>query len=219
VPFDAAEKAAIRNLPSDWNNAIVTEPLVLPMGQAVVGGALSETNEQVEEQDSAAVGEQVQDTVIMELDAETSLGSVKEVGTLDALMKRMDTTMDDLILIKGLLGQDDSVNGDARAWRSLFSALGPKEFSQIVGKVQLEFDQPRVAEHLAGNLTTFTGAHILSTIRSVAPNQRATVVNVLVPLCVDQFDASQRGLILNELTMWERILTRAVIGGDQQALV
>lgn len=216
VPIDAAEKAAIRNLPSDWNNAIVSGPLVLPMGQAVVGGVLSETNEQFEEQDNAVAGEQVQDTANI---ADPSPDSVKEVGTLDALMKKMDTTMDDLNLIQGLLGRDDSVNGDAKAWRSLFSALGPKEFSQIVGKVQLEFDQPRVAERLAGNLTTVTGAHILSTIRSVAPNQRAPVVNVLVPLCVEKLDASQRGLIFNELTMWERILTRAVLGGDQQALV
>ena len=204
VPIDAAEKAAIRNLPSDWNNAIVNEPLVLPMGQAVVGGVLSETNEQVEEQDNAVARAQVQ---------------VKEVGTLDALMRRMDTTVDGLVLIQLLLGQDDSVNDDANAWRSLFSALGPREFGQIVGKVQLEFDQPRVAELLARNLTTFTGAHILSTIRSVAPNQRAPVVNVLVPLCVEQLDASQRDLIFNELTMWERKLTRAVLGGDQQALV
>ena len=57
VPFDAEEKAAITSLPSDWNNALVAEPSVLPMGGAVVGGVLCEANEESPDTDAELGGE------------------------------------------------------------------------------------------------------------------------------------------------------------------
>lgn len=205
VPFDAEEKAAITSLPSDWNNALVAEPSVLPMGGAVVGGVLCEADEESPDTD-AELG--MFQTAQLEASAQT------EVATMDALLQMMDRTVDALTLIRGLLEQGDAPSGESRSWRSLFSGLNPVEFSQIVGKVQLEFDQARVAELLAGTLKTLTHAHILTVIRKVSEAQRVPVVNALVPLCADLSNGTNRNVISNELTMWERILTQAVLSGE-----
>ena len=208
MPLDSEEKASITTKPSDWQGAIVAEPSVVAMGEAMVGGVLRENGET----------EQAEETPYDSNYGWETAASHARVGTQEALMERMDRTTHALSLIKGLLERDDSHCDEAEAWRSLFGALGPMEFGQITEKVQLEFDQAPVAELLARHLTAgVTTAHILSAIRSVAPNQRAAVVNVLAPLCADLADTVQQDRISEELTDWERVQTRAVLHGEQQS--
>ena len=59
----------------------------------------------------------------------------------------------------------------------LLESLSPADFGTIVGEVNLEFDQPKVAELLAKQLRGgVTAAHIIEANRKAAENQPPSII-------------------------------------------
>ena len=74
-----------------------------------------------------------------------------------------------------------------------------------MGKVNLEFDQPRFALLLAGVLGGFTAGHVAAAAHSAASMYKAAVVQALVPLSGD-LDADDGALIRRELSEWDQVV-------------
>ena len=95
-------------------------------------------------------------------------------------------------------------------WRPLLENLSPADFGTVVGEVNLEFDQPKVAELLGKQLRGgVTAAHIIEANRKAAENQPPTIVTKLAPLCVDlhdNVDAIEAGL-----SEWDKILSKRAL--------
>ena len=186
-------------LPADWSGAVVAGAVVLPMGQAVLGGAKHESG-------GEAGGAQVP--------YGTPIGPppapLHEPGTMAALKELMDRAFDDLTMLAELLGQPES----PAAWRPLLESLSPADFGTIVGEVNLEFDQPKVAELLAKQLRGgVTAAHIIEANRKAAENQPPSIIAKLAPLCVDlhyNVDAIEAGL-----SQWDRILSKRALRPEE----
>jgi len=184
-------------VPADWSNVVVAEAVVLPMGQAVVGGAAQESGGQ-------GAGEQAHDGAPMAVVPAATL--LNPAGTMGALKETMDRAYDDFTMLTELLGRPES----AEAWRPLLENLSPADFGTVVGEVNLEFDQPKVAELLGKQLRGgVTAAHIIEANRKAAENQPPTIVTKLAPLCVDlhdNVDAIEAGL-----SEWDKILSKRAL--------
>ena len=200
IPLDEEEQRAMGALPADWSGAVVAGAVVLPMGQAVLGGAAQEKS------GGEAGGAQVP--------YGTPIGPppapLHEPGTMAALKELMDRAFDDLTMLAELLGQPES----APAWRPLLESLSPADFGTIVGQVNLEFDQPKVAELLAKQLRGgVTAAHIIEANRKAAENQPPSIIAKLAPLCVDlhdNVDAIEAGL-----NQWDKVLSKRALRPEE----
>ena len=197
IPLDNDEQQAISAVPADWSGVVVAEAVVLPMGQAVVGGATQQSGGEDAE-------EQAHDGAPMAVEPAAVL--LHQPGTMAALKEIMDRAFDDLTVLADLLGRPES----AEAWRPLLENLSPADFGTIVGEVNLEFDQPKVAELLGRQLRGgVTAAHIIEANRKAAENQPPTIVTKLAPLCVDlhdNLDAIETGL-----SEWDKILSKRAL--------
>ena len=113
-------------------------------------------------------------------------------------------------MLDELLGQPES----AGVWRPLLENLSPADFGTIVGEVNLEFDQPKVAELLGRQLRVgLTAAHIIEANRRAAENQPPSIIAKLAPLCVDlhdNVDAIEAGL-----SQWDRILSKRALRPEE----
>ena len=100
------------------------------------------------------------------------------------------------------------------AWRPLLESLSPADFGTIVGQVNLEFDQPKVAELLAKQLRGgVTAAHIIEANRKAAENQPPSIIAKLAPLCVDlhdNVDAIEAGL-----NQWDKVLSKRALRPEE----
>ena len=96
----------------------------------------------------------------------------------------------------------------------LLETLSPADFATVVGGVNLEFDQPKVAELLAKQLRGgVTAAHIIEANRKAAENQPPSIIAKLAPLCVDlrdNVDAIEAGL-----SQWDKILSKRALRPDE----
>ena len=196
IPLDKDEQCAITAVPADWSGVVVAEAVVLPMGQAVVGGAAQESGGQGAEQANDGAPMAVVPAAVL----------LHQPGTMAALKEMMDRAFDDLTMLADLLGRPES----AEVWRPLLENLSPADFGTVVGEVNLEFDQPKVAELLGRQLRGgVTAAHIIEANRKAAENQPPTIVTKLAPLCVDlrdNIDAIEAGL-----SEWDRILSKRAL--------
>lgn len=197
IPIGKDERGALTSLPADWSNVVVAEAIALPMGGAVIGGASQDQDEK--EGDS---GDDDDD----DAPAAPAATMLKEPGSMEALKELMDRSLDDLSMLKDLLATPES----AAAWTPLFGSLEPSSFGKLIGEVNLQFDQPGVAELLGKQLSGgVTAQHIVAAIKHAAPNQPPTIVKKLVPLCNDlsaNVDAIEAGL-----SEWEKIMTKQVL--------
>ena len=200
IPLDEEEQRAISAVPADWSGAVVAGAVVLPMGQAVLG---CEKQENDGDGDDGGGG----GTPMAMVAAPAPLD---EPGTMAALKALMDRAFDDLTMLAELLGQPES----AAAWRPLLESLSPADFGTIVGQVNLEFDQPKVAELLAKQLRGgVTAAHIIEANRKAAENQPPSIIAKLAPLCVDlhyNVDAIEAGL-----NQWDKVLSKRALRPEE----
>ena len=104
--------------------------------------------------------------------------------------------------------------GECAGWRPLLESLSPADFGTIVGQVNLEFDQPKVAELLAKQLRGgVTAAHIIEANRKAAENQPPSIIAKLAPLCVDlhdNVDAIEAGL-----NQWDKVLSKRALRPEE----
>lgn len=90
-------------------------------------------------------------------------------------------------------------------WASLLSLISPDEYGSIIAHVNLDMDQPRVAEVLANNMSRFTCEHVRAAAKNAADWGRATMVQRVLPYCVDVVD--NHGMLQEGLTLWEQTIT------------
>ena len=114
-----------------------------------------------------------------------------------------DRDYDDFTMLKGLLDRPDS----AAVWGPLFQHMCPEDFGKVVGDVNLEFDQPKVAELLGRRLAGgVTAAHVIAANSRAARNQAPAIIKKLAPMCVDFKD--HVGAIESRLSDWDRIVAK-----------
>ena len=188
IPTDKDEQRTATALPADWTGVVVAGTVVLPMGEAVVGGAATDGGED----DGAPL---VMATVVASAHAE---------GTMESLKEKMDADFNDLTLLERLLTEG------AATWGQLLSNLSPAYFATIVGDCNIEFDQPKVAELLGKQLQGgVTAAHIIEANKKAAPNQPPNIIIKLAPLCVDLQE--NVAAIEAGLSDWDKILSKSAL--------
>ena len=120
------------------------------------------------------------------------------------LYEEMLTSVNDFDILQRKLLDD--------GWKSLFQRISPDEFGAIVGHVNMDFDQPRVALLLVPVLNggeNFTCSFCAAAVRGAAAWNRAAMVEHLVSFVVDL--AINKHLILAELSHWDQIITEECI--------
>ena len=118
-----------------------------------------------------------------------------EQTKLAILTKELDSTLS----VRSTI-QDKSGDAD---WSSFFSELQPKDVVALVKAVKLEFDKVEAAELVAPLVENFTCEYVVALLKVVPNYLRTQIVSKLLPFCVDL--DSNSGLILDELTSWEKV--------------
>lgn len=124
----------------------------------------------------------------------------QDLPSLKNLLQIMLASMDDYELIQAKCHDPE--------WRNILSSLSPNDFGSVIGHVNLDFDQPRVASFLASQIVSkfvFTCEHCKAALRNTTDWNRVTMVQRLLPFCCDL--GHERNAITNELTPWELTLT------------
>ena len=90
-------------------------------------------------------------------------------------------------------------------WKSIISSLKPYEFDSILQKVALDFDKVDVANILCPHIHDFTCVYSVAILRSVPNFIRIQFVQAMLPHICDLHE--NKGLLLAELSDWERVCT------------
>jgi hypothetical protein len=118
--------------------------------------------------------------------------------SLQALLKEVEMSISAKSTIEGRIADP--------SWKNaVFAQLQPNDLVMIVKKVTMEFDQTDVAVLIAPAVSNFTCAYIVALVRSVSDWMRTQFVQKLLQFCTDL--QTNSGLILAELSDWERIST------------
>jgi hypothetical protein len=117
--------------------------------------------------------------------------------SIKSLIKDLDESISDYDLVK------ERVND--RDWQSVFDSMTPDEYGKIIKNVDLDFDQPKVAECMAGAIGKFTCDYVVAGIRNSSEWNRSTVCERVLPFVVDL--AQNKGKILAILSDWEKTVT------------
>jgi hypothetical protein len=119
--------------------------------------------------------------------------------SLAALLQEMIFSINDFEIVSTKL-QDAS-------WASLLANLSPGDFGSVLAHVNMDIDQPRVAELLARRMgSKFRCEHCKAAAQNAAEWNKTTTVQRLLPFCVD-FTANN-GIILEVISEWDRMVTR-----------
>jgi hypothetical protein len=120
--------------------------------------------------------------------------------SLAALLEEMIFSIDDFAIISTKL-QD-------AAWASLLANLSPGDFGSVLAHVNMDIDQPRVAELLARHMgSKFRCEHCKVAAQNAAEWNKSTTIQRLLPFCVDI--TANNDVILGVLSEWERTVTRS----------
>lgn len=140
--------------------------------------------------------------------AVAAISDVSVSGLLDA----MASCMNGFNLIEELLVQPE--------WVAVFRGITPEEYGNIIERVNIAFDQSRVATLLtpyvnggvggnnnnnSNSSSSFTCQYAAAAVRNASTWNRANMTQQLVSLCVDI--ATEHELIRAELNEWERCVT------------
>lgn len=193
VPIPPEEEAASAQSftkPDGWDgHVVIAEAVVLPMGEAVVGG------------EAVASGVDPAGDV-SEAIAVPESAPPPPPGTLQALRHLFDTNVDDRRMVRGLV-QDPA---QQPLWQPLLSALTVEQYAECVGRTGLEYDRPEVASLLGEQLASgLTSAHVAAALRTTTA-YKTQLVRRVARQVVDL--AAGRRTIEAELSEWERMLAR-----------
>jgi len=73
-------------------------------------------------------------------------------------------------------------------------------------KVDLDFDQPKVAEAMAPAIDNFSCDHCVAGVRNASEWNRSSVVEKVLPYVTDL--KANKDTILSELSEWEKTVTK-----------
>eukprot|EP00523_Entomoneis_sp_CCMP467_P018279 CAMPEP_0168819566 /NCGR_PEP_ID=MMETSP0726-20121227/8368_1 /TAXON_ID=265536 /ORGANISM="Amphiprora sp., Strain CCMP467" /LENGTH=563 /DNA_ID=CAMNT_0008871987 /DNA_START=1 /DNA_END=1692 /DNA_ORIENTATION=- len=92
------------------------------------------------------------------------------------------------------------------AWNSVFDSLTPLQFARIIEQVDLDFDQPKVAEAVAHRIgDSFSCAYVVAALETTNEWNRATVVEKTLPRVADLRENQES--IKQAMTEWEKLVT------------
>ena len=108
-------------------------------------------------------------------------------------------------------------NPSSGSWRRVLSGISAQEFGELVGKVNLEADQPNFAVLLGRVMLGEEGSpgggvsaqHVAAATRCAAPMYKAALVQALVPLCSPALDSAGGALVRQELSRWDQVVCEA----------
>ena len=136
---------------------------------------------------------------VEEIESDVNVPPSAEVPTFDVLLREMKGTVSHLDMIERKIRDSD--------WSQVWQQMTPSQFGKVVSRVQLGFDQPRVAKALADEIPLFRCEFVVSTLRYTVDHQRTLMVEQLLPCCSDL--KRNKDLILQELTDWEKLVTES----------
>jgi hypothetical protein len=119
--------------------------------------------------------------------------------SLAALLEEMIFSINDFEIMSTKL-QDAT-------WASLLANLSPDDFGSVLAHVNMDIDQPRVAELLARQMgSKFRCEHCKVAAQNAAEWNKTTTIQRLLPFCVDI--TANSDAILGVLSEWERTVTK-----------
>ncbi|KAL7576112.1 hypothetical protein ACA910_000889 [Epithemia clementina (nom. ined.)] len=133
------------------------------------------------------------------VEPDIGIGPSPEVPSFDLLMREMKGTVSHLDLIERKIRDPD--------WAPIWQRMTPAEFGKFVGRVELGFDQPRVAKAVAEEIPSFRCEFVVAALQYAMDYQRTSMVEQLLPYCTDL--AENKTLIEKQLTEWERLVTES----------
>jgi hypothetical protein len=166
----------------DFSSAMTSPTVCVPSTHALMGGAAYDKED----------GEE--DIAVAPF---PSTGEPRS-ASVDNLLLDMNESIHDYGLIKEKLGNPD--------WQPVFQTLSPSNFGTIIQKVDLDFDQAKVAELMAFDIGDFRCDHVVAAIAKCSDWNRATVVEKLLPFCKDL--PQNKDKILNVLSDWDKTVTQ-----------
>lgn len=169
----------------DFDHATTAETVYVPSNVAQLGGAAHDYPETEEE---------------IEIEPEIQVAptaAAPRAASVENLLQEMKESVQDFSLIKKFLELDE--------WRSVLSAISSEQYGQIVKQVDLDFDQPKVAEEIAKVVSNFTCDHVAAAVTNCSEWNKATIVEKLLPHVNDL--AQNKEKILSRLSDWDRTVT------------
>ena len=94
-------------------------------------------------------------------------------------------------------------------WIAFFNGISAEQFANIIGHVNIDPDQVRVARLLAPHLNNGAGVNgqfIALALRNTAQSHRINLVEALLPFRMNSAGADDLGVIRDELTRWELVV-------------
>ena len=120
---------------------------------------------------------------------------------MEALLQELEASIHDYNLLVGKINDP--------SWSALLAQITPTEYSHILVLVNVESDQPKVAELLAKHLGShgiFNCKYAKAAITNVAQWTRTNTLQKVLPFCNDL--STNADSIRSMLTEWELIITR-----------
>jgi hypothetical protein len=181
APAAAAAAAPQQGLFADAAAVVTTASTVHVPGTAAVTGGRPVVSSDNEEPEVAI----------------SSPDTTDKPPSIETLLRDMEESLLDLDLLQRRAGDP--------AYGSVFEAMRPSDYFNVIRKVSSEFDQPAVAVLVAEKVPAFTCEYAVEALRAASEWNRQTIVERLLPHCTDLRQNQQR--IKKELTDWEKTVT------------
>jgi hypothetical protein len=132
-------------------------------------------------------------------EVEPSIAFAPRVVSVENLLKDLNESVKDYDFISNRIHEGGE-------WKAIIASLSPTNYGKLIKEVDLDFDQPKVAEIVAQEIgDNFTCHHVAVAIGKCSDWNKATVVKKLLPLTKDL--AQNKAEILGELSDWDKTVT------------
>ena len=144
--------------PPQYGNATLTSVVYAPASGAYTGGKIVDGDDDGDEEE-----------IVVNASMNRISSSVDQEPSLSNLLREMGESVADYDIVQSKLR-------DA-AWESIFRNLSPDAYGRVVEQVDLDFDQPRVAQLVAEFMgSQFRCAHVVAALRTTSEWNRSSVV-------------------------------------------
>ena len=169
-------------------------PVEVPLEQMIIGGRVRHFQE--EASSSLSGGSWLNERDLSDLfQADPS-----SFPNFEKLLDEMLVSVDDLNIVQRKLEDPE--------WRPVLIHVSAEEFGLIIGHVNKEHDQPKVAVEIASamfadsdSVVVFTCEHMVKAVEMAADWTRTTMVQNLLPFCCDFVESRKH--LTEILTPWE----------------
>jgi hypothetical protein len=126
----------------------------------------------------------------------SSTAPLADLPSFENLLEEMLVSVDDFDIVCSKLKDPK--------WRPIFFRMSPDEVGSMLAHVNLDHDQPKVAEIIAGQISLesdLTCQHVVHALRTAADWTRASILQRLLPFCSALLESKE--VLTQELTPWE----------------